>query len=207
MGTPGRSKSFHDAYYGNMGDNGLPDNITTIEQLSSRYNSMDISKVGIWGHSGGGFASTAALLRYPDFYKVAVSSSGNHDNRNYEADWGEKWHGLLTPLELDFQDGKSEYDVTKSNYDIQANQLLAENLQGKLLISHGMLDDNVPPSNTMLVVDALIKANKDFDLILFPNKRHGYGDMNDYMTRRKWDYFIKHLKGIEPPKNYIFSKD
>ena len=207
MGTPGRSKSFHDAYYGNMGDNGLPDNITTIEQLSSRYNSMDISKVGVWGHSGGGFASTAALLRYPNFYKVAVSSSGNHDNRNYEADWGEKWHGLLTPLELDFQDGKSEYDVTKSNYDIQANQLLAENLQGKLLISHGMLDDNVPPSNTMLVVDALIKANKDFDLILFPNKRHGYGDMNDYMTRRKWDYFIKHLKGIEPPKNYIFSKD
>jgi dipeptidyl aminopeptidase/acylaminoacyl peptidase len=207
MGTPGRSKSFHDAYYGNMGDNGLPDNITTIEQLSSRYNSMDISKVGIWGHSGGGFASTAALLRYPDFYKVAVSSSGNHDNRNYEADWGEKWHGLLTPLELDFQDGKSEYDVTKSNYDIQANQLLVENLQGKLLIAHGMLDDNVPPSNTMLVVDALIKANKDFDLILFPNKRHGYGDMNDYMTRRKWDYFIKHLKGIEPPKNYIFSKD
>jgi dipeptidyl aminopeptidase/acylaminoacyl peptidase len=190
-----------------MGDNGLPDNITTIEQLSSRYNSMDISKVGVWGHSGGGFASTAALLRYPNFYKVAVSSSGNHDNRNYEADWGEKWHGLLTPLELDFQDGKSEYDVTKSNYDIQANQLLAENLQGKLLISHGMLDDNVPPSNTMLVVDALIKANKDFDLILFPNKRHGYGDMNDYMTRRKWDYFIKHLKGIEPPKNYIFSKD
>jgi len=207
MGTPGRSKSFHDAYYGNMGDNGLPDNITTIEQLSSRYNSMDISKVGIWGHSGGGFASTAALLRYPDFYKVAVSSSGNHDNRNYEADWGEKWHGLLTPLELDSQDGKSKYDVTKSNYDTQANQMLAENLQGKLLIAHGMLDDNVPPSNTMLMVDALIKANKDFDLILFPNKRHGYGDMNDYMTRRKWDYFVKNLKGIEPPKNYIFGKD
>jgi dipeptidyl aminopeptidase/acylaminoacyl peptidase len=207
MGTPGRSKSFHDAYYGNMGDNGLPDNITTIEQLSDRYSAMDTSRVGIWGHSGGGFASTAALLRYPEFYKVAVSSSGNHDNRNYEADWGEKWHGLLTPLELDSQDGKSEYDAMKSNYDIQANQLLVENLEGKLLIAHGMLDDNVPPSNTMLVVDALIKANKDFDLILFPNKRHGYGDMSDYMTRRKWDYFVKHLKGLDPPKNFIFNKE
>jgi dipeptidyl aminopeptidase/acylaminoacyl peptidase len=207
MGTPGRSKSFHDAYYGNMGDNGLPDNITAIKQLSKTYKAMDISKVGIWGHSGGGFASTAALLRYPDFYDVAVSSSGNHDNRNYEADWGEKWHGLLSPLELDSQDGKSEYDVGKSNYDIQANQLLVENLKGKLLIAHGMLDDNVPPSNTMVVVDALIKANKDFDLILFPNKRHGYGDMSNYMTRRKWDYFVKHLKGLDPPKNFTFEKE
>ena len=207
MGTPGRSKSFHDAYYGNMGDNGLPDNITAIEQLSKTYKAMDISKVGIWGHSGGGFASTAALLRYPDFYDVAVSSSGNHDNRNYEADWGEKWHGLLSPLELDSQDGKSEYDASKSNYDIQANQLLVENLKGKLLIAHGMLDDNVPPSNTMVVVDALIKANKDFDLILFPNKRHGYGDMSNYMTRRKWDYFVKHLKGLDPPKSFTFAKE
>lgn len=207
MGTPGRSKSFHDAYYGNMGDNGLPDNITAIEQLSKTYKAMDISKVGIWGHSGGGFASTAALLRYPDFYDVAVSSSGNHDNRNYEADWGEKWHGLLTPLEIDSQDGKSEYDASKSNYDIQANQLLVENLKGKLLIAHGMLDDNVPPSNTMVVVDALIKANKDFDLILFPNKRHGYGDMSNYMTRRKWDYFVKHLKGLDPPKSFTFEKE
>ena len=207
MGTPGRSKSFHDAYYGNMGDNGLPDNITAIEQLSKTYKAMDISKVGIWGHSGGGFASTAALLRYPDFYDVAVSSSGNHDNRNYEADWGEKWHGLLSPLELDSQDGKSEYDASKSNYDIQANQLLVENLKGKLLITHGMLDDNIPPSNTMVVVDALIKANKDFDLILFPNKRHGYGDMSNYMTRRKWDYFVKHLKGLDPPKSFTFEKE
>ena len=207
MGTPGRSKSFHDAYYGNMGDNGLPDNITTIKQLSKRYSAMDVSRVGIWGHSGGGFASTRALFSYPEFYKVAVSSSGNHDNRNYEADWGEKWHGLLTPIELDTQDGKSDYDVMKSNYDNQANQLLVENLKGKLLIAHGMLDDNVPPSNTMLVVDALIKANKDFDLILFPNKRHGYGDLNNYMTRRKWDYFVKHLKEQTPPKNFTFDKD
>ena len=205
MGTPGRSKSFHDAYYGNMGDNGLPDNISAIEQLSKTYKSMDTDRVGIWGHSGGGFASTAALLRYPDFYDVAVSSSGNHDNRNYEADWGEKWHGLLTPLDLDTQDSKSDFDILKTNYDVQANQLFVDNLKGKLLIAHGMLDDNVPPSNTMIVVDALIKSNKDFDLILFPNKRHGYGDMNNYMMRRKWDYFVKHLKGLNPPKGYSFN--
>jgi dipeptidyl aminopeptidase/acylaminoacyl peptidase len=205
MGTPGRSKSFHDAYYGNMGDNGLPDNITAIEQLSKKYSAMDLSRIGIWGHSGGGFASTAALLRYSDFYDVAVSSSGNHDNRNYEADWGEKWHGLLEPLDIDSKDNSSEYDAKKTNYDIQANQLFVENLKGKLLIAHGMLDDNVPPSNTMLVVDELIKANKDFDLILFPNKRHGYGDMSNYMMRRKWDYFVKHLKGLEPPKGFSFN--
>ena len=179
MGTPGRSKSFHDAYYGNMGDNGLPDNIAAIKQLSKKYTSMDLTKVGIWGHSGGGFASTGALLRYPEFYDVAVSSSGNHDNRNYEADWGEKWQGLMQPVDLNIEDNNSEYDSRKTNYDSQANQLLVENLKGKLLIAHGMLDDNVPPSNTMLVVDELIKANKDFDLILFPNKRHGYGDLSN----------------------------
>ena len=205
MGTPGRSKSFHDAYYGNMGDNGLPDNIAAIKQLSKKYTSMDLTKVGIWGHSGGGFASTGALLRYPEFYDVAVSSSGNHDNRNYEADWGEKWQGLMQTVDLNIEDDNSEYDSKKTNYDSQANQLLVENLRGKLLIAHGMLDDNVPPSNTMLVVDELIKANKDFDLILFPNKRHGYGDLNNYMMRRKWDYFVKHLKGVEPPKEFSFD--
>ena len=199
MGTPGRSKSFHDAYYGNMGDNGLPDNITTIKQLALKYKGMDISRVGIWGHSGGGFASTGAILRYPEFYDVAVSGSGNHDNRNYEADWGEKWHGMLEEGQLeDKGDGTS-------NYDSQANQLLAENLQGKLLITHGSMDDNVPPSNTMLVVEALIKANKDFDFIMFPNQRHGYGNMTNYMTRRKWDYFVKHLKNAEPPNNFSFD--
>ena len=205
MGTPGRSKSFHDAYYGNMGDNGIPDNIYAIQQLANKYSFMDISKVGIWGHSGGGFASTAAILKYPDFYNVAVSTSGNHDNRNYIADWGEKWHGLLKPLGLSKNDGKLDFDISKSNYDIQANQLLVNNLKGKLLLAHGLLDDNVPPSSTFLVVDALINANKDFDLILFPNKRHSYGNSNNYMTRRKWDYFVKHLKNINPPKNFSFD--
>ncbi len=196
MGTPGRSKSFHDFYYGNMGDNGIPDNITTIEQLAAQYKGMDIERVGIWGHSGGGFASTRAIFAYPDFYDVAVSGAGNHDNRNYEADWGEKWQGLL---QLGNLEGKND---GTTNYDNQANQLLAKDLKGKLLITHGSMDNNVPPSNTMLVVEALIKANKDFDMILFPNQRHGYGNMTKYMTRKRWDYWVKHLLNTEPPKEF-----
>ena len=206
MGTPGRSKSFHDAYYGNMGDNGLPDNIKAIKDLSKKYKGMDIDRVGIWGHSGGGFASTRAILEYPDFYDVAVSSAGNHDNRNYEADWGEKWQGLLENIEIEDNERSNDYDFTKTNYDNQANQLLAKNLKGKLLLAHGNLDNNVPPYNTLLVVDELIKANKDFDLIIFPNKRHGFGDQNNYFMRRKWDYFVKNLKGIEPPKNFSLDR-
>jgi predicted peptidase len=199
MGTPMRSKSFHDAYYGNMGDNGLPDNITAIKQLAKIYKGMDLEKVGIWGHSGGGFASTRAVFEYSDFYDVAVSGSGNHDNRNYEADWGEKWQGLLV-------DGNIERKADgTTNYDNQANQLIAKNLKGKLLITHGSVDDNVPPSNTMLVVEALIKANKDFDMIMFPNKRHGYGNMTNYMTRKRWDYFVTHLLNAKPPKEFLFK--
>lgn len=198
MGTPMRSKSFHDAYYGNMGDNGLPDNITAIKQLAQRYKGMDIERVGIWGHSGGGFASTRAVFAYPDFYDVAVSGAGNHDNRNYEADWGEKWQGLLVDGNLE---GKAD---GTTNYDNQANQLLAKDLKGKLLITHGSMDNNVPPSNTMLVVEALINANKDFDMILFPNQRHGYGNMTNYMTRKRWDYFVTHLLDAKPAKGFKF---
>jgi len=199
MGTPSRSKSFHDAYYGNMGDNGLPDNITTIKQLAKQYKGMDLERVGIWGHSGGGFASTRAVFAYPDFYDVAVSGAGNHDNRNYEADWGEKWQGLLVEGNLE---GKG--DGTTS-YDNQANQLIAGNLKGKLLITHGAMDNNVPPSNTMLVVEELIRANKDFDMIMFPNQRHGYGNMTNYMTRKRWDYFVTHLRKEIPPKEFDLS--
>ena len=190
MGTPMRSKEFHEAYYGNMGDNGLPDQITGMQQLAERFPWIDIERVGIYGHSGGGFASTDAILRYPDFFDVAVSGAGNHDNRNYEDDWGEKWQGLL-----------ETYPDGTSNYDNQANQLLAKNLKGKLLLAHGTLDDNVPVYNTLLVVDALIAANKDFDLILFPNRSHGFG-REDYMTRRRWDYFVEHLLGAKHPENY-----
>jgi dipeptidyl aminopeptidase/acylaminoacyl peptidase len=194
MGTPKRSQSFQAAYYGNMGDNGLPDQITTIKQLAERYDWIDIDRVGIWGHSGGGFASTAGILRYPDFYDVAVSEAGNHDNRNYEDDWGEKWQGLLR----DNADGSTSYDN-------QANQLLAENLKGKLLLAHGSMDNNVPPANTMVMVNALIAANKDFDLIMFPNRRHGFA-MENYMIRRRWDYFVKNLLGVDPPAYEIGRK-
>ena len=196
MGTPGRSKSFHDAYYGNMGDNGLPDQITTIRQLAAQNPWMDLDRVGIWGHSGGGYASTGAILRYPDFYKVAVSGAGNHDNRNYEDDWAEKWQGLF----IDNLDGTT-------NYDNQSNILLAENLKGKLLLAHGLMDDNVPASNTLLLVEALVEANKDFDLVVFPNEGHGFGQGRSYWMRRRWDYFVEHLLGAVPPKEYEFGRD
>ena len=194
MGTPMRSKSFHAAYYGNMGDNGLPDQVGGIQQLARRNPWMDVDRVGIWGHSGGGFASTAGILRYPDFYKVAVSGAGNHDNRIYEDDWGEKWQGLLTVN----PDGSTSYDN-------QANQLLAANLKGKLLLAHGTMDNNVPPNNTLAVADALIAANKDFDLLMLPNRRHGFA-MEDYMIRRRWDYFVKNLLGAEPPREYEMGR-
>jgi dipeptidyl aminopeptidase/acylaminoacyl peptidase len=190
MGTPNRSKSFHTAYYANMGDNGLPDQVAGMKQLAQRYAWIDIDRAGIHGHSGGGYAAADAILRYPDFFKVAVSQAGNHDNRAYEDDWGEKWQGLL----------ETRPDGT-TNYDDQANQNLAKNLKGRLLIAHGTTDSNVPPYNTLLVVNELIKANKDFDFILFPNRRHGFGN-EAYMVRRRWDYFVRNLLGAEPPKEY-----
>ena len=189
--NPDRSKSFHDACYGNMADNTLEDQISGLKQLAVTHPYMDLQRVGIWGHSGGGFATAAAMFRYPDFYKVGISESGNHDNRNYEDDWGERYIGLLV------NDAKG-----KSNYEDQANQKFAANLKGKLMIAHGGMDNNVPPYNSYLVVDALIKANKDFDLVIFPNAGHGFGADSYYMMRRRWDYFVKHLMGAEPPKEY-----
>ncbi len=189
MCTPWRSKSFHASCYGNMEDNTLPDQVAGMKQLAARHPWIDIDRAGIYGASGGGYAAAAAMFRYPDFFKVGVSVSGNHDNRGYEDDWAEKWEGLLKPN----PDGTS-------NYDGQANQNAAKNLKGKLLLAHGTMDDNVPPYNTLLVVDALIKANKDFDLVLFPNRGHGLGE--SYMIRRRWDYFVRNLLGAEPPKEY-----
>ena len=190
MGTPWRSKKFHEAYYGNLGDNTLPDQIAAMKQLAARHTFIDLERAGIYGHSGGGYATAAAMFRHPDFFKVGVSQAGNHDNRNYEDDWAEKWMGLLTKT----ADGKT-------NYDDQANQTHAKNLKGRLLIAHGTMDANVPVYNTLVVVDELIKANKDFDLILLPNRGHGFGS-EPYMVRRRWDYFVKHLMGAEPPKEY-----
>ena len=196
-----------------MGDNGLPDQITMVKQLAAKNSWMDIDRVGIWGHSGGGFASTDGILRYPEFYKVAVSGAGNHDNRNYEDDWGEKWQGLLVrnPQTSGSEEESSinreiRQQPDQTNYDNQANQLLAGNLEGKLLIAHGMLDSNVPPTNTLLVVDALIKADKDFDMLVFPNARHGFGNSR-YFLKRRWDYFVKNLRGLEPPEGFVFKEN
>ena len=189
-GNPTRSKSFHDAYYARMSDNTLPDQIAGMKQLAERYRFIDLERAGMWGHSGGGFATASAMFQYPDFFKVGISESGNHDNRNYEDDWGERYHGLLTTT------------GAVDNYDKEANQTLAKNLKGKLMLAHGTMDDNVPPDNTWLVVDALIKAGKDFDLVMIPNAAHGYGAASNYMMRRRWDYFVQHLLGATPPKEY-----
>ncbi len=199
--NPDRSKSFHDVCYGNMADNTLEDQIAGLRELAKMYTYLDLDRVGMWGHSGGGYATAAAMFRFPDFYKVGISESGNHDNRNYEDDWGERYIGLMVG-----PDGKPTTEVddskVKSNYTDQANQNFAKNLKGKLLLAHGNMDDNVPPYNTWLVVDALTKAGKDYDLIVFPNARHGYGGDSYYMMRRRWDYFVEHLLGATPPKEY-----
>jgi dipeptidyl-peptidase 4 len=190
MGTPWRSKQFHEAYYGDMGDNTLPDQVAAMKELAVRYPWIDIDRAGIYGHSGGGYATADAMFRYPDFFKVGISEAGNHDNRVYEDDWAEKWQGLLEKK----ADGST-------NYDGQANQLQAKNLKGRLLLAHGTMDNNVPPTNTLLVVNELIKANKDFDLLMLPNRGHGFGN-EGYMVRRRWDYFVKYLLGAEPPREY-----
>jgi dipeptidyl aminopeptidase/acylaminoacyl peptidase len=195
MGNPDRSKSFHDTYYGAMGrDNTLPDQVAGMKELAQRYSWIDIDRAAMYGHSGGGFIAADAMFRYPDFFKVGISESGNHDQRNYEDDWGERYQGLLTRN----ADGID-------NYDVEANQNYARNLKGHLLLAHGLLDNNVPPSNTLLVVEALIKANKDFDLIVFPSQAHGYGNQSNYMMRRRWDYFVKWLLNSEPPKEFEFK--
>jgi dipeptidyl aminopeptidase/acylaminoacyl peptidase len=190
MGTPWRSRSFHETWYGDMGDNTIPDQVAGMKELASRFPWIDIDRAGIYGHSGGGNATATAMFKYPDFFKVGVSQAGNHDNRVYEDDWGEKWQGLLVKR----PDGTT-------NYDNQANQLMAKDLKGKLLLAHGSMDTNVPYYSTLLVVDALIRHNKDFDLIILPNRGHGFGN-EPYMVRRRWDYFVKHLMGAEPPANY-----
>src|ERR671921_2423858 len=184
-GTPNRSKAFTDAYYGAMGrHNTIPDQIAGMQELARKYPWIDIDKAAMSGHSGGGFITADALLRAPynDFFKAGIAESGNHDQRQYEDDWGERYQGLLTRN----PDGTD-------NYDVEANQLLAKNLKGKLMLAHGLMDNNVPPYNTWLVVDALIKANKDFDLVMFPYAAHGYGNASNYMMRRRWDYFVTWL--------------
>jgi dipeptidyl aminopeptidase/acylaminoacyl peptidase len=184
MGTPFRTKKFHDVYYNDMRDNTLPDQVTGLRQLGSRYPWIDLGRAGIYGHSGGGYAAAAALFTYPEFFQVGIAESGNHDQRGYTDDWGDKF-------------------TTK--FVGQDNESIAGNLKGHLLLSHGTMDDNVPPYQTLLLADALIKANKDFDLVMLPNQHHPYlGDAGLYMTRRRWDYFVRYLLGAEPPHEYRF---
>jgi dipeptidyl aminopeptidase/acylaminoacyl peptidase len=193
LGTPFRSKAFHDHYYGNLGDNGIPDHVAAIRQLAARHSWIDIERVGIFGHSGGGFASARAMLMYPDFFKVAVSSAGNFDQRGYTFHWGEKYQGPLVKK----PDGTDSY----ANQDVQS---LAKNLKGKLMLAWGTLDDNVHPNLTLVLVDELIKANKSFDLLAMPNRNHGFAS-EPYFVRRSWDYFVRHLLGVEPPEDFSLT--
>ncbi len=190
LGTPFRSKAILDNYWGNMGDNGIADHVAALRQLGARHRWMDLDRVGIYGHSGGGFASTDAILRFPDVYHVAVSTAGNHDNRSYHAAYAEKYQGLM----------KRDTVRGTTSYDNQINAALAKNLKGRLFLMTGDMDDNVHPAMTIQVADALIKANKSFDFLIMPNRSH---DLNDpYVIRRRWDYFVEHLMGEKPPPDY-----
>ncbi|MFA9205969.1 MAG: DPP IV N-terminal domain-containing protein [Burkholderiaceae bacterium] len=186
-GHPARSKWYHNYGYGNLRDYGLADKKATIEQLADKYSFIDRDKVGIHGHSGGGFMSTAAMLVYPDIFKVAVSNAGNHDNSVYNRWWSEKHNGVKENI--------SDKGDTTFSYMIDKNPDIAKNLKGKLLLIHGEIDNNVHPSNTIRVVNALIKANKRFDMLILPTQRHGFGDMNEYWFWKTADYFSRNLLG------------
>ena len=185
-GHPNRSKWYHNYGYGNLRDYGLEDQKYAIQQLGARYPFIDLERVGIHGHSGGGFMSTAAILKYPDFFKAAVSCAGNHDNSIYNRWWSEQHHGILE---------KVDKGDTTFVYSISTNQELAKNLKGHLMLVHGDIDNNVHPANTIRVVNALIRANKRFDMLILPGQRHGFGDMNEYFFWRMADYYSEWLIG------------
>ena len=186
-GHPARSKWYHNYGYGNLRDYGLADKKATIEQLADKFSFIDRDKVGIHGHSGGGFMSTAAMFVYPDIFKVAVSNAGNHDNSVYNRWWSEKHNGVKENI--------SDKGDTTFSYMIDKNPDIAKNLKGKLLLIHGEIDNNVHPSNTIRVVNALIKANKRFDMLILPTQRHGFGDMSEYWFWKTADYFSRNLLG------------
>jgi dipeptidyl aminopeptidase/acylaminoacyl peptidase len=188
-GTPFRSKAFHDYSDGRLEKAaGLEDHVAAIAQLAQQFPFLDPNRVGIYGESGGGYGAARAILTYPDVYKVAIAGCGNHDQRYYLASWGERFQGLFDP-EL---------------YQKQDNTTLVANLKGKLLLVTGDMDDNVHPALTMRMVHALMKANKDFDLMIIPNRHHGIG-ADAYFIRRRWDYFVEHLLGAKPPKEYLIQ--
>lgn len=186
-GHPSRSKWYHNYGYGNMRDYPLADHKCAIEQLAARHPFIDITRVGIHGHSGGGFMSTAAMFQYPDFFKAAVSCAGNHDNRIYNRWWSETHHGVKEVV--------SEKGDTTFMYKIATNPEIANRLKGHLLLIHGDIDNNVHPANTIRVVNALIRCGKRFDMLILPGQRHGFGDMNEYFYWRLVDYFSEHLRG------------
>ena len=195
-GNPGRSKWYHNYGYGNLRDYGLADKKAAVEQLADRYPFIDIDRVGICGHSGGGFMSTAAMLVYPDFFKVAVSSSGNHDNSIYNRWWSEKHHGVKESI--------GDKGDTSFVYSVEKNPDLAKNLKGHLLLTTGDIDNNVHPANTIRMANALIKANKRFDLLVLPGQRHAYGDMTEYFFWKMADYFSQYLIGdFSQPVNIV----
>ncbi|HEX7323745.1 MAG TPA: DPP IV N-terminal domain-containing protein [Rhodanobacteraceae bacterium] len=189
--TPYRSASFQRACYGDIGDDTIPDQVAAIRQLGARHPWMDLDKVGIWGHSGGGNATVSALLHYPDFFKVGWAESGNYDARSYYYTWGEKWEGPLVT-----------HANGTSNYDNQAMELLAKNLKGQLMLVHGSIDNNVPIGITFQLVSALMQANKNFHMLVVPNERHHYGKFTPYVTRRMFDFFVKYLAGNTPPHEF-----
>ncbi len=186
-GHPSRSKWYHTYGYGNLRDYGLADKKACAEQLADKYSFIDVNRVGIHGHSGGGFMSTAAMLVYPEFFKVAVSSSGNHDNSIYNRWWSEKHHGVKEII--------GDKSDTSFAYIIDKNPDIVKNLKGNLMLSTGEIDNNVHPANTIRVVNALIKANKRFDLVMLPGQRHAYTDMTEYFFWKMADYFTEHLMG------------
>jgi dipeptidyl aminopeptidase/acylaminoacyl peptidase len=201
-GSPMRSSYYHTFGYNNLRDYPLADDKFGIEQLADRYHFIDINRVGIYGRSGGGFMSTAAIFSYPDFYKVAVSSAGNHDNNIYNQWWGETHNGVTevdkkVPVKGQSKDSlndKTEVVVTFKS-EIEKNQDIAKNLKGHLLLIHGDMDNNVHPGNTLRVVDELIKANKRFDLMIVPGQGHTYGEDTPYLDRMMWYYFAEYLMG------------
>ena len=186
-GHPDRSRWYHTYGYGNLRDYALEDKKVALERLAARHDFIDLSRVGIYGHSGGGFMTTAALLQYPDFFKVGVASSGNHENDVYNRWWSETHHGV--------EEVVSDSGTVSFAYDIDKNSELAANLKGRLLLTTGTIDNNVHPANTYRMAQALIKAGKRFDLFVFPGQQHGYGDMRDYWFWLRAEYFARHLLG------------
>jgi dipeptidyl-peptidase 4 len=247
-GTPLRSKSYQNHSYWNLRDYGLADKKFAIEQLAARHRWIDLERIGIYGHSGGGFMSAAALLvkPYNEFFKVAVASAGNHDNNIYNNSWAERYHGMkevpitakddpkksappkakgklkMPPADEeqvgekkdetkkdDKKDEKKDETAkpaTRFEIKVPTNAELAANLKGKLLLVHGDMDNNVHPGGTIRLADALIKANKRFDMLIMPGKAHGFGTYQPYFTQRMWEYFAEHLLDDRPTGADLFER-